>query len=163
MQEERDVFATILTESLGTIDRLSQRGYFPVATGGNDLFYKIEDGVLLAHFINVVREGTILEKAINMPSRYVSSESEGVSLDGKSSSVGLNHWQKTENLNLVINSAKNIGCQIINIVSLDCCGHWRVFRPFKNSEEENRTFRQSSEVFICSLYFKLTVFQRDNF
>jgi len=59
------------------------------------LFEGIVDGVLLCKLINASKEGTIDERVINK---------------GK-----LNDFKRTENHNLAINSAKGIGCQVVNV------------------------------------------------
>jgi hypothetical protein len=59
------------------------------------LFSVISDGVLLCKLVNASKEGTIDERVINKDK--------------------LNEFKKTENHNLAINSAKGIGCQVINI------------------------------------------------
>lgn len=56
------------------------------------------DGILLCKFINVAVPGTIPELAINK-------------------NHPLNIFQKGENLNLAISSAKSIGCIVVNIHS----------------------------------------------
>ena len=56
----------------------------------------MRDGIILCKLINEVAPGTIPTEAINF---------------GNS----LNVFQKTENLNLAIDSAKSVGCSVVNI------------------------------------------------
>ncbi|XXG78754.1 hypothetical protein AAC387_Pa08g2629 [Persea americana] len=66
----------------------------------NDLFEIAKDGVLLCKLINVAVPGTIDERAIN--TKRV-----------------LNPWERNENHNLCLNSAKAIGCTVVNIGTED--------------------------------------------
>jgi plastin-1 len=63
-----------------------------------EMFSKISDGILLAKFINMAKKDTLDERALNYPKRKP-----------------LNKWEKTENLNVVINSGKAIGCKVVNM------------------------------------------------
>jgi plastin-1 len=63
-----------------------------------DLFEATKDGVLLCKLINSSRKGTIDERVIN-------------TYKGKPISA----WQRAENQNLAINSAKGIGCVVVNV------------------------------------------------
>lgn len=56
----------------------------------------MKDGIILCKLINEITPGTIPFEAINI---------------GDS----LNVFQKTENLNLAIDSSKGIGCNIVNV------------------------------------------------
>jgi plastin-1 len=64
-----------------------------------ELFTRCSDGLILAKLINDSVPGTIDERVLN--------------------TRNLNTWQITENNNLVINSAKAIGCSVVNIGSSD--------------------------------------------
>uniref|UniRef100_A0A6V7QT25 Calponin-homology (CH) domain-containing protein n=1 Tax=Ananas comosus var. bracteatus TaxID=296719 RepID=A0A6V7QT25_ANACO len=66
----------------------------------NDLFNLVRDGVLLCKLINVAVPGTIDERAIN--TKRV-----------------LNPWERNENHTLCLNSAKAIGCTVVNIGTQD--------------------------------------------
>lgn len=68
-----------------------------------DLFKAVADGILLCKLINLAQAETVDERALNMPA------------EGK----GLNPWEMTENQNIVINSARSIGCQVVNIHASD--------------------------------------------
>lgn len=68
--------------------------------GSQDLYEKTGDGLIYCKLINLAEPGTIDERAINKKDT-------------------LNVYQKTENLNLAIQAAKRIGCQIVNIGPMD--------------------------------------------
>lgn len=74
--------------------------YLPMNPTSMDLFEKTRDGLILCKLINLAQHDAIDERAINTKDN-------------------MNVYQKTENQNLVINAAKSIGCQIINIGSFD--------------------------------------------
>ncbi|CAH2080593.1 unnamed protein product [Thlaspi arvense] len=69
--------------------------YLPIDPSGNDLFDLCKDGL-----INVAVPGTIDERAINTKST-------------------LNLWERNENHTLCLNSAKAIGCTVVNIGTQD--------------------------------------------
>ncbi|XP_047330563.1 fimbrin-2-like [Impatiens glandulifera] len=72
----------------------------PIDPSSNDLFEIVKDGVLLCKLINVAVPGTIDERAINTKSL-------------------LNPWERNENHTLCLNSAKAIGCTVVNIGTQD--------------------------------------------
>eukprot|EP00268_Persea_americana_P054104 TRINITY_DN616_c2_g1_i3.p1 TRINITY_DN616_c2_g1~~TRINITY_DN616_c2_g1_i3.p1 ORF type:complete len:428 (-),score=89.76 TRINITY_DN616_c2_g1_i3:1848-3131(-) len=74
--------------------------YLPLDPATNDLFELAKDGVLLCKLINVAVPGTIDERAINTK-RF------------------LNPWERNENHTLCLNSAKAIGCTVVNIGTQD--------------------------------------------
>ncbi|XP_044465480.1 fimbrin-2 [Mangifera indica] len=74
--------------------------YLPIDPSSNDLFEIAKDGVLLCKLINVAVPGTIDERAIN--TKRV-----------------LNPWERNENHTLCFNSAKAIGCTVVNIGTQD--------------------------------------------
>ncbi|KAJ0113666.1 hypothetical protein Patl1_01894 [Pistacia atlantica] len=74
--------------------------YLPIDPATNELFEVAKDGVLLCKLINVAVPGTIDERAIN--TKRV-----------------LNPWEKNENHTLGLNSAKAIGCTVVNIGTQD--------------------------------------------
>ncbi|KAK4270133.1 hypothetical protein QN277_023212 [Acacia crassicarpa] len=80
-------------------DEFLQR-YLPIDPSTNDLFEIAKDGVLLCKLINVAVPGTIDERAINTKSV-------------------LNPWERNENHTLCLNSAKAIGCTVVNIGTQD--------------------------------------------
>ncbi|KAJ4730151.1 putative Fimbrin [Melia azedarach] len=74
--------------------------YLPIDPSTNALFDLVKDGVLLCKLINVAVPGTIDERAIN--TKRV-----------------LNPWERNENHTLCLNSAKAIGCTVVNIGTQD--------------------------------------------
>ncbi|XP_051134617.1 fimbrin-2 [Andrographis paniculata] len=74
--------------------------YLPIDSATNDLFEIAKDGVLICKLINVAVPGTIDERAINTKRM-------------------LNPWERNENLTLGLNSAKAIGCTLVNIGTQD--------------------------------------------
>ncbi|KAK7395482.1 hypothetical protein VNO78_16041 [Psophocarpus tetragonolobus] len=72
----------------------------PIDPSTNDLFEIAKDGVLLCKLINVAVPGTIDERAINTKRL-------------------LNPWERNENHTLCLNSAKAIGCTVVNIGTQD--------------------------------------------
>ncbi|KAL5562210.1 hypothetical protein UlMin_031957 [Ulmus minor] len=74
--------------------------YLPIDPCTNDLFEIAKDGVLLCKLINLAVPGTIDERAIN--TKRV-----------------LNPWERNENHTLCLNSAKAIGCTVVNIGTQD--------------------------------------------
>ncbi|KAG0559488.1 hypothetical protein KC19_10G108900 [Ceratodon purpureus] len=80
-------------------DPILQR-VLPIDSSSNQLFDIIKDGVLLCKLINVAVAGTIDERAINMKDK-------------------LNPWERIENHTLCLNSAKAIGCSVVNIGTQD--------------------------------------------
>ncbi|KAK1316666.1 Fimbrin-like protein 2 [Acorus calamus] len=74
--------------------------YLPLDPATNDLFELAKNGMLLCKLINVAVPGTIDERAIN--TKQV-----------------LNPWERNENHTLCLNSAKAIGCTVVNIGTQD--------------------------------------------
>ncbi|XP_015934094.1 fimbrin-2 [Arachis duranensis] len=74
--------------------------YLPIDPSTNDLFEIAKDGVLLCKLINVAVPGTIDERTINTKRL-------------------LNPWERNENHTLCLNSAKAIGCTVVNIGTQD--------------------------------------------
>lgn len=74
--------------------------FLPIDPASNELFNLAKDGVLLCKLINVAVPGTIDERTINM--KRV-----------------LNPWERNENHTLCLNSAKAIGCTVVNIGNQD--------------------------------------------
>ncbi|CAL5341652.1 unnamed protein product [Camellia sinensis] len=74
--------------------------FLPIDPATNALFDLAKDGVLLCKLINVAVPGTIDERAIN--TKRV-----------------LNPWERNENHTLCLNSAKAIGCTVVNIGTQD--------------------------------------------
>ncbi|ESQ36991.1 hypothetical protein EUTSA_v10003006mg, partial [Eutrema salsugineum] len=76
------------------------KSYLPINPATDALFDLVKDGVLLCKLINIAAPGTIDERAINTKKE-------------------LNPWERTENLSLCLNSAKAIGCTVVNIGTQD--------------------------------------------
>ncbi|PKA60345.1 Fimbrin-like protein 2 [Apostasia shenzhenica] len=76
------------------------KNYLPLDPSTNDLFNLAKDGVLLCKLINVAVPGTIDERAIN-------------------TKKVMNLWEINENHTLCLNSAKAIGCTVVNIGTQD--------------------------------------------
>ena len=93
-EEERDSFADHMNSCLDGDAECDKR--LPIALEGVDLFQKCKDGVLLSKLINFAVPDTIDERVLN-------------------TKVGMNVFQMTENANVVVNSAKAIGCSVVNI------------------------------------------------
>ncbi|XP_042010359.1 fimbrin-1-like isoform X1 [Salvia splendens] len=74
--------------------------FLPMDPSTNDLFDLAKGGVLLCKLINVAVPGTIDERAINKKKV-------------------LNPWERNENHTLCLNSAKAIGCTVVNIGTQD--------------------------------------------
>ncbi|RAL41864.1 hypothetical protein DM860_009046 [Cuscuta australis] len=76
------------------------KNYLPLNPSTNALFDLAKDGVLLCKLINIAVPGTIDERAIN-------------------TKKVLNPWERNENHTLCLNSAKAIGCTVVNIGTQD--------------------------------------------
>jgi len=72
----------------------------PLDIESMDLFEKCSDGLILCKLINCAQFDAIDIRALNRK-------------------ASLNVYEKTENLNLAINAAKAIGCQVINLGARD--------------------------------------------
>jgi len=106
-QEEVSAFADHINHVLEGDPQLADK--LPLDTEGDDLMHKVNDGILLAKFINSIKENTIDMRAINFPKK------------GKPLSI----FKVNENLNLAINSAKGIGVRVTNVGAGD-------LREYKN-------------------------------
>jgi len=96
-EEEKAAFSEHINMSLENDADLKH--VLPIDPDSMDLFSAVSDGLILARMINSVEKDTIDERALNNPCK--------------------NHWHKGENLNLVVNAAKAIGCIMTNIGSDD--------------------------------------------
>ncbi|XP_043688985.1 fimbrin-5 [Telopea speciosissima] len=76
------------------------KNFLPIDPASNALIDLAKDGVLLCKLINVAVPGTIDERAIN-------------------TKKVLNPWERNENHTLCLNSAKAIGCTVVNIGTQD--------------------------------------------
>ncbi|KAI5315380.1 PREDICTED: fimbrin-2 [Prunus dulcis] len=97
-ESEKASYVAHINNYLGQDDFLKK--YLPIDPSTNDLFEIVKDGVLLCKLINVAVPGTIDERAIN--TKRV-----------------LNPWERNENHTLCLNSAKAVGCTVVNIGTQD--------------------------------------------
>ncbi|XP_010545257.1 PREDICTED: fimbrin-1 isoform X2 [Tarenaya hassleriana] len=97
-QSEKGSFVHHINRYLGDDPFLEQ--FLPLDPDSNGLYELVKDGVLLCKLINVAVTGTIDERAIN--TKRV-----------------LNPWERNENHTLCLNSAKAIGCTVVNIGTQD--------------------------------------------
>ena len=84
-------------------DYLKETGVIPIDGDSDQLFEAVCDGILLCKLMNRAVPDTVDERTLNRPKK------------GKS----LNPWEVLENINLAINSARSIGCHIVNIHAND--------------------------------------------
>ena len=101
-EDERTEFTRHINAVLEGDADLAQKIPFPTDTF--EMFDECKDGLVLAKLINDSVPDTIDERVMNKPGRKIKS---------------LNNFHMTENLNIVINSAKGIGCSVVNIGSQD--------------------------------------------
>lgn len=93
-EEERESFVEHINNTLKNDKHLKDK--LPIKQNDSTaLFAASSDGILLSKLINDAVPDTIDERVINIPAKNV--------------------YQMTENNNLVINSAKAIGCSVVNI------------------------------------------------
>ncbi|KAF2284841.1 hypothetical protein GH714_031063 [Hevea brasiliensis] len=97
-ESEKASYVSHINGYLGEDPFLSK--YLPIDAATNALFDLVKDGVLLCKLINVAVPGTIDERAIN-------------------TKKVLNPWERNENHTLCLNSAKAIGCTVVNIGTQD--------------------------------------------
>ncbi|KAK1274472.1 Fimbrin-1 [Acorus gramineus] len=97
-ESEKSSYVAHINSYLGEDPFLKK--YLPLDPATNDLFELTKNGVLLCKLINVAVPGTIDERAIN--TKRV-----------------LNPWERNENHTLCLNSAKAIGCTVVNIGTQD--------------------------------------------
>jgi hypothetical protein len=95
--EEKVAFSDWINDSLGKDSDL--KGTLPISSEGDGLFRAVHDGILMCKLINDAVPDTIDERVINK---------------GK-----LNVYKIGENQTLVLNSAKSIGCNVVNIGGQD--------------------------------------------
>lgn len=96
--EETEAFANFIISRLSN-DPLLQR-HFPFNPVSDELFSRLGDGLILTKLINLGYPGTVDESKINRKEN-------------------MNVYQQQENLAAVLNGAKSIGCQIVNIGGSD--------------------------------------------
>lgn len=97
-EEELEQFVLHINQVLKDDADIGSRA--PIDARSHQLFQVCQDGLVLSKLINDSAPETIDERVLNVGPR-------------------LNPFQMTENNNLVINSAKAIGCSVVNIGSQD--------------------------------------------
>jgi len=100
-EEEKVSFVEHINSSLASNPLL--KGKLPINPDNNDLFSAVKDGILLCALINDAVADTIDTRVIN-------------------SKPNMSTFMAAENLNLAINSAKAIGCSVVNIGAVDIQG-----------------------------------------
>ncbi|RIA92783.1 fimbrin [Glomus cerebriforme] len=100
-EDERTEFTRHINQALANDPDV--RDKMPIDTNTMQLFDECKDGLILAKLINDSVPDTIDERVLNVPGK------------GKK----INKFKMTENNNLVIFSAKGIGCNVVNIGSAD--------------------------------------------
>ncbi|KAJ6172432.1 hypothetical protein N7470_001499 [Penicillium chermesinum] len=101
-EDERTEFTRHINAVLAGDPDIGSQLPFPTDTF--EMFDKCKDGLVLAKLINDSVPDTIDERVLNKPGRKIKE---------------LNAFHMTENNNIVINSAKGIGCSVVNIGSGD--------------------------------------------
>ncbi|TLS27316.1 hypothetical protein PpBr36_05319 [Pyricularia pennisetigena] len=101
-EDERTEFTRHINAVLAGDPDIGNRLPFPTDTF--EMFDECKDGLVLAKLINDSVPDTIDERVLNRPGKKTKN---------------LNHFQMTENNNIVIESAKGIGCSVVNIGSGD--------------------------------------------
>ena len=101
-EDERTEFTRHINAVLAGDPDIGSRLPFPTDTF--EMFDECKDGLVLAKLINDSVPDTIDERVLNRPGKKIKT---------------LNAFHMTENNNIVINSAKGIGCSVVNIGSGD--------------------------------------------
>ncbi|KAH7824866.1 fimbrin/plastin [Monocercomonoides exilis] len=96
-EEEKTAFVEFINMHLSGDPDLE--GVVPIDSSGDDIFKKVHDGILLSKMINVAKEGALDERALTKKK--------------------LNIYNIQANQCLCINSAKAIGCSVVNIGAQD--------------------------------------------
>ncbi|KAH7149740.1 calponin homology domain-containing protein [Dactylonectria estremocensis] len=97
-EDERTEFTRHINAVLAGDPDISSRLPFPTDTF--EMFDECKDGLVLAKLINDSVPDTIDERVLNLPGKKTKN---------------LNAFQMSENNNIVIESAKGIGCSVVNI------------------------------------------------
>jgi plastin-1 len=101
-EDERTEFTRHINAVLAGDPDIGSRLPFPTDTF--EMFDECKDGLVLAKLINDSVPDTIDERVLNRPGKKIKT---------------LNAFHMTENNNIVIESAKGIGCSVVNIGSGD--------------------------------------------
>eukprot|EP01134_Creolimax_fragrantissima_P002931 CFRG2931T1 len=116
-EDEKVAFVDWINYSLGSDEDLKKTGAVPMSEQGDALYSACHDGILMSKLINTAVPETIDERALNMGTESI--------------------YKIHENHTLTINSAKAIGCNIVNIGAQDiidgvphlCLGMiWQIIR-----------------------------------
>ncbi|KAJ0720032.1 putative actinin-type actin-binding domain, calponin domain, EF-hand domain pair, fimbrin/Plastin [Helianthus annuus] len=97
-ESEKEVYVAHINSYLKDDPFMKQ--FLPIDASTNALYELVKDGVLLCKLINVAVPNTIDDRAINKKKE-------------------LNLWERNENHTLCLNSAKAIGCTVVNVGSQD--------------------------------------------
>ncbi|KAJ3010493.1 hypothetical protein HKX48_007375 [Thoreauomyces humboldtii] len=97
-EDEKESFTMHINQAL--VGDLHLKDRLPIDPASMDIFTECKDGLILAKLINDSIPGTIDDRVLNVGKR-------------------INPFQMTENNNVVVNSAKAVGCSIVNIGSQD--------------------------------------------
>ncbi|KAI9354916.1 fimbrin [Pilaira anomala] len=93
-EDERTEFTRHINDTMGMDPDVGYR--LPIPTNTMQLFDECRDGLILCKLINDAVPDTIDERVLNVKKK-------------------MNNFQMVENNNIVINSAKAIGCSVVNI------------------------------------------------
>jgi len=97
-EEEKIAFSEHINNCLAGDAEVAR--HLPLDVNSYQLFERAGDGLIFCKLINLAVPDTIDERALNKKDT-------------------LNVYQKTENVNLALNAAKSIGCQVVNIGAQD--------------------------------------------
>lgn len=96
-EDEQEQFTDHINDAFKNDPHLKAR--LPIDGKSMELYRECQDGILLSKLINEAVRDTIDERALNLDAKHT--------------------FHKTENNNVVINSAKAIGCNVVNIGAQD--------------------------------------------
>ncbi|KJE96233.1 fimbrin [Capsaspora owczarzaki ATCC 30864] len=97
-EDEKESFVDHINMELGTDADIGKR--FPLDSHDMSIFEAVKDGLLLCKLINYSVPDTIDERVLNIKAK-------------------LNQFEIVENQNVCINSAKAIGCNVVNVGAQD--------------------------------------------
>lgn len=104
LPDELSAFTSHINSSLAGDSDIGNR--LPLPTNTFQIFDEARDGLILCKLINDSVPDTIDERVLNKPT-------------AKTSHKPINNFQMTENNNIVISSAKAIGCSVVNVGASD--------------------------------------------
>ncbi|KAI8817992.1 calponin domain-containing protein [Fimicolochytrium jonesii] len=97
-EDEKESFTQHINQALARDAHLKDR--LPIDPSSMQIFSECKDGLILAKLINDSVPGTIDDRVLNVQKK-------------------LNPFHMTENNNVVVNSAKAVGCSVVNIGAQD--------------------------------------------